>query len=54
MFMEQLPNRDASVPAHIARMISLLGPPPKNLLKRGQFSGMFFDEDGAYLRAVVM
>jgi serine/threonine-protein kinase SRPK3 len=38
-----------SVPAHIARMIALLGLPPKELLQRGQFSDMFFDEDGELL-----
>ena len=49
MFHERLPNRDASIPAHLARMISLMGPPPKELLARGQFSDMFFDVDGMYL-----
>ncbi|OBT86023.1 hypothetical protein VE02_05536 [Pseudogymnoascus sp. 03VT05] len=41
MFKERLPSRMESVPAHIARMIALLGPPPEELLKRGQFSDMF-------------
>ncbi|OBT61314.1 hypothetical protein VE03_09523 [Pseudogymnoascus sp. 23342-1-I1] len=45
LFKERLPSRMESVPAHIARMIALLGPPPKELLKRGEFSDMFFDED---------
>lgn len=49
MFKERLPGRMESVPAHIARMIELLGPPPKELLKLGQFSDMFFDEDGELL-----
>ncbi|KAL5347497.1 hypothetical protein ACLOAV_007809 [Pseudogymnoascus australis] len=49
LFKERLPSRMESVPAHIARMIELLGPPPKELLKRGQFSGTFFDEDEAKL-----
>jgi hypothetical protein len=40
MFKERLPSRMESVPAHIARLIALLGPPPKELLKRGQFSDM--------------
>jgi serine/threonine-protein kinase SRPK3 len=48
LFTERLPNRDASAPAHIARMIALLGPPPKDLLKRGQFSGLFFDVEGEW------
>jgi hypothetical protein len=30
MFTERLSNRDASVPAHVARMIALMGLPPKN------------------------
>jgi hypothetical protein len=47
MFNKRLPSRDASAPAHIARMIALMGPPPKDLLKRGQFSAIFFDADGA-------
>lgn len=42
-----------SVPAHIARMIELLGEPPKELLKRGQFSDMFFDENGKLLGSTV-
>jgi len=47
LFNERLPSRDASVPAHIARMIALLGPPPNDLLKRGRYSAIFFDEEGA-------
>ncbi|KFY06982.1 hypothetical protein V492_07560 [Pseudogymnoascus sp. VKM F-4246] len=46
MFKERLPSTMESVPAHIARMIALMGPPPVELLKRGQFSYTFFDEDG--------
>jgi serine/threonine-protein kinase SRPK3 len=49
MFKERLPSRMESVPAHIARMIALLGPPSKELLKRGQFSDMFFDGYGELL-----
>lgn len=49
MFKERLPSRMESVPAHIARMIALLGPPPNEFLKRGQFSDMYFDEDGELL-----
>ncbi|KFY33736.1 hypothetical protein V494_07370 [Pseudogymnoascus sp. VKM F-4513 (FW-928)] len=48
MFKERLPSRMESVPAHIARMIALMGPPPVKLLKRGQFSDTFFDEDGNF------
>ena len=46
MFIERLPSRDASAGAHIARMISLMGLPPKELLEKGQFSPMFFDANG--------
>jgi hypothetical protein len=46
LFTESFPSREASAPAHIARMISLLGPPPKSLLERGQVSNIFFDEEG--------
>ena len=52
MFNERLPSREASEPAHLARMIALLGPPPKDLLERGQFSSTFFDEEGAWLPEV--
>lgn len=47
MFTERLPSRDASAVAHVARMIALMGPPPKELLEKGQLSAMFFDADGA-------
>jgi serine/threonine-protein kinase SRPK3 len=53
MFTDRLPSRDASAPAHIARMIAVLGSPPKDLLKRGQFSALFFDEDGGLLQDAV-
>lgn len=49
MFTERPPSRMESVPAHIARMITLLGPQPKELLKRGRLSDMFSDEDGELL-----
>jgi hypothetical protein len=49
MFTERQPSRDASTPAHIARMIALLGPPPIDLIKRGQFSTLFFDEEGKFI-----
>ena len=52
MFNERLPSREASEPAHLARMIALLGPPPKDLPERGQFSSTFFDEEGAWLPEV--
>ncbi|KAH8913606.1 kinase-like protein, partial [Atractiella rhizophila] len=31
---------------HLSEMLALLGPPPKAVLERGQFSNIFFDEDG--------
>jgi hypothetical protein len=46
MFTERLPSRDASAGAHIARMIALMGPPPTELLEKGQFSTMFVDANG--------
>jgi serine/threonine-protein kinase SRPK3 len=52
VFNERLPSREASEPAHLARMIALLGPPPKDLLERGQFSSTFFDEEGAWLTEI--
>ncbi|KAE9376111.1 putative CDK4/6 [Stipitochalara longipes BDJ] len=48
LFMEPFPSREASRSAHIARMIALLGPPPKKLLQRGQFSNVFFDGEGNF------
>ncbi|KAL2068572.1 hypothetical protein VTL71DRAFT_14909 [Oculimacula yallundae] len=48
LFTDRLPSRDASAPAHIARMIALLGLPPTDLLKRGQFSKLFFNQDGNF------
>ena len=46
LFKERLPSRNASTPAHLARMVALLEPPPKELLERAQFSGggKIFDE----------
>ena len=32
--------------AHLAEMISVLGPPPKALLDRGKNSSLYFDADG--------
>jgi len=49
LFNERLPSRDASAGAHLARMISLLGPPPKDLLDLNKgATAEFFDEDGAF------
>ena len=48
MFNEQLPSREKSTAAHLARMIALFGPPPIRLLQRGFRTGEFFDKDGMY------
>lgn len=32
--------------AHMLEMISVLGPPPANLIFRGNYSHFFFDDDG--------
>ena len=54
MFRERLPSRDASAVAHLARMIALLGPPPKEIMERGKFSQAFFDKDGTRLETKYM
>ncbi|KAI9731117.1 MAG: hypothetical protein M1818_007975 [Claussenomyces sp. TS43310] len=46
LFKDRLPSRSDSTPAHIARMVALLGPPPKDMLNRGSWSYNFFDESG--------
>jgi hypothetical protein len=46
LFTERLSSRDASSAAHVAKMISLLGPPPQDLLNRGNDTALFFAEDG--------
>ncbi|OAA43706.1 serine threonine protein kinase, CMGC group [Metarhizium rileyi] len=35
--------------AHIAEMIALLGPPPQELLARGNLSRKFFSDDGSFI-----
>lgn len=40
------PNTDVSSAVHLAKLIALLGPPPKELLKRGEASEQFFNENG--------
>ena len=46
LFKNQFLSREQSTRLQIARMIALLGPPPKDLLKRGTLTKRFFDEDG--------
>ncbi|AEO68653.1 uncharacterized protein THITE_2118248 [Thermothielavioides terrestris NRRL 8126] len=48
LFTERLPSRDASTPAHLARMISLLGPPPPDLLEKGNVTANYFNDDGKW------
>ncbi|KAF2189938.1 kinase-like protein [Zopfia rhizophila CBS 207.26] len=54
MFNQRLPNRDLSSAAHLARMITLLGPPPMDLLQRGKVSEDFFDKDGRHVADIVI
>jgi serine/threonine-protein kinase SRPK3 len=54
MFNERLPSREASEPAHLARMIALLGPPPKDLFERGEFSSTFLMKVRSYQRYMVI
>ena len=35
--------------AHLAEMISILGPPPPSLIAQGQLSHKFFDSQGGFL-----
>jgi hypothetical protein len=46
LFIERLPSRQASAGAHLARMTSLPGPPPDDLLREGEATDRFFDENG--------
>ncbi|WYZ44877.1 hypothetical protein EsH8_VIII_000193 [Colletotrichum jinshuiense] len=46
LFNTRLRDRNASKAAHFARMVSLMGPPPDELLERGSSWKDFFDEDG--------
>lgn len=34
--------------AHLAEVIALLGPPPKDLLARGQLASKFFSDEGMF------
>ncbi|KAL1847252.1 hypothetical protein VTK73DRAFT_10387 [Phialemonium thermophilum] len=46
LFNKRLPSRDASRGAHMARIVTLLGNPPPDFLKRSVASVEFFDEQG--------
>ncbi|ODA79301.1 hypothetical protein RJ55_04894 [Drechmeria coniospora] len=43
---------DYSTRAHLAEVIALLGPPPLDLLDRGQRSREFFTEDGEWIAKI--
>lgn len=45
---DRLPSRKDPTPARIARIIALLGPPPKDMLERGSWSNNFFDESSKF------
>ncbi|KAK4182015.1 Serine/threonine-protein kinase [Podospora australis] len=46
LFNQRLPSREESAAAHLARMISLLGPPPAELIETGPRSSLFSNNDG--------
>ncbi|KAJ9642460.1 hypothetical protein H2199_004841 [Coniosporium tulheliwenetii] len=48
------PNTDVSSAVHLAKLIALLGPPPKELLKRGEASEQFFNENGEFTAGIVI
>ncbi|KAI8211807.1 Serine/threonine-protein kinase SRPK [Colletotrichum sp. SAR 10_86] len=48
LFKTRLRDPTVSRAAHFARMISLLGPPPEDLLERGSAWKTLFDEDGMF------
>ncbi|KAK0619995.1 kinase-like domain-containing protein [Immersiella caudata] len=48
LFNKRLPSREASAGAHLARIISLLGPPPKDLLEKENVTSEFYNDDGTF------
>jgi hypothetical protein len=46
LFTERLPSREESSAAHLAKMVALLGPPPRDLLERSNVAEKFFNSDG--------
>lgn len=46
LFTKSQPSREASRGEHLARMVSLLGKPPKDFLERSEYWSEFFDDDG--------
>jgi len=49
LFNKRLPSRDASAGAHLARMISLLGAPPEEILQAGTATSELFGESGKFI-----
>jgi serine/threonine-protein kinase SRPK3 len=46
LFTNNEGGRRKSAPAHMARMVSLLGPPPQDMLDIPPASKRFFDKEG--------
>lgn len=46
LFNERLPSREESSAAHLNKMVSLFGLPPRDLLERSNVTDSFFDESG--------
>jgi len=49
MFTGQDPDgKGYRIRAHLAEIIALLGPPPRDLINRGGRSHLYFNKDGIY------
>ena len=48
LFNKRLPSRNESAGPHLARMISLLGPPPEEMLKEGTVTSELYDKNGMF------
>ena len=46
MFDARDENKEDSNTHHVAEMVALLGPPPREFLQRSEFALEFFDEHG--------
>ncbi len=46
MFVAKDQNNEDSTLHHLAEMIALLGPPPKDFIERGKRASEFFDGQG--------
>jgi hypothetical protein len=38
---------------HLSEMIALLGPPPKDMLRKSEYASEFFDSEGMFARMFV-